>query len=498
MPRASTLKPAPAAGPSARVPTTKTTIVKETIEAPASGAAVEEAGAEEPFSRKEELRQELSELDFWEKLKAIPTPDWEHRVSAYLYRVKGDYREEGRPFNRPPRGSGYLEIFTQPFTIEEIRQRFGGGTYWCMVNWDAKGEHGGLFSGKFTIIGQAKTDTTAGAPNQSTEEFLIRLVEKQMADVKANLTKPDEAVAKVMEMMGKANDATVKMLEKQIPQASDPMTQLSSMLALLKDLRTIDTPAPKADADSGFIKNLELFERLGLLSKRNDNPLDGVGKVFESLKSLGIIPAVGGTGGGGRDDWKVALANTAPQILQHVEGIVSRVVQGIIQTRGPSPVQAAQIAAGSARPGTILAGSRAASGATPGGAAGAPPPPAAPPPPGASAGNAAPAPAPGSEAEQIAQAQVIVESWMWLRLVELFKGGTSGDDVASFLQLAAPEAATYFGAMTPAELETMIQGHPILGQIAQHPRLKAFIEEFHSYFTEEPAEGEEPNEKENA
>jgi len=496
MPRVATAKPAPAPGATARVPTTKTTIVKETIEAGEPGANGE-LGAPETLSRKEELRQELSELDFWEKLKAIPTSDWEHRVSAYLYRVKGDYREEGRPFNRPPRGAGYLEIFTQPFTIEEIRQRFGGGTYWCMVNWDAKGEHGGLFSGKFTIIGQAKTDTSAGAANKSTEEFLIGLVEKQMADVKANLTKPDEAVAKVMEMMGKANDATVKMLEKQIPQAADPMTQLSSMLALLKDLRTIDTPAPKADVDSGFIKNLELFERLGLLSKRNDNPLDGVGKVFESLKNLGIIPAVGGGGGSGRDDWKVAFANHAPEILRSVEGIVTRVVQGIIQTRVPSPVQAAQIAAGSARPGTILAGSRGATPtAAPGSAAGSQP--SAQTPGAPAGGNAPPAPAPGSEAEQIAQAQVIVESWMWLRLVELFKGGTSGEDIASFLQLAAPEAATYFGAMSPAELETMFQGHPILQQISQHPRLKAFIEEFHAYFTAEPGEGEEPPEKENA
>ena len=483
MPRASTLKPStPTAAPGARVPVTKTTILKETLAPAADGASLEQVATQEAPSRKEELREELSELDFWQKLQAIPAADWEHRISAYLYRVKGDYREEGRPWDRPARGAGYLEIFTQPFTIEEIRQRFGGGTYWCMVNWDAKGEHGGLFSGKFTIIGAAKSDTTAGVPGSGSEdrykEFLIGLVERQIADVKAGLAKPDAAVDRVMEVMGRANDATIEMLRKQIPQAADPMAQLSSVLAVLKDLKAIEGPAPKTDADSGFIKNLELFERLGLLSKRSDNPLDGVGKVFDSLKTLGIIPSVGGSSGGGRDDWKVAFANNSPQILQHLEGIVTKIVQGIIQTRGPSPVQAAQMAA-RANPAAILAGSRSAPAAPGSGAAQAP---SSAPGPGAPADAAAP---PGSEAEQIAQAQATVETFLWLRMVELFKNGTRGDDVASFLQFAAPEAATLYGAFDVSQLENFVATHPILGQMRDHPHLKKFLEEFHSFFTEE-------------
>lgn len=160
--------------------------------------------------------------------------------------------------------------------------------------------------------------------------------------------------------------------------------------------------------------------------------------------------------------------------MQSAEGMVGRIVTGIIQTRTLRPVQTAgQMDMSGFRPGATLVGSHAPQ--QPAQAPGA-------------AATAAPAPQPATEADQLRQAQTTVETWLWVRVVELFNGGNHGDDVASFLQLAAPEAATYFGSQTPAELETMMSGHPILKSMANHPRLKKFLEEFHSYFTEEEPE----------
>ena len=194
---------------------------------------------------------------------------------------------------------------------------------------------------------------------------------------------------------------------------------------------------------------------------------------MDKLRTFGVIPN-GASGSGGKEDWKVALASNLPQIMQSAEGMVGRIVTGIIQTRTLRPVQTAgQMDMSGFRPGATLVGSHAPQ--QPAQAPGA-------------AATAAPAPQPATEADQLRQAQTTVETWLWVRVVELFNGGNHGDDVASFLQLAAPEAATYFGSQTPAELETMMSGHPILKSMANHPRLKKFLEEFHSYFTEEEPE----------
>jgi hypothetical protein len=468
MPRATAVRPVPPpSAQTARQPIQKTTTFKEVIEPP--GESIEEQVAQTAPSRKEEVRQELQEYQFWEKLQKMSAKDWEHSI-AYVYRHKGEYKEEGKPWDKPPRGAGYLEKFTQPFTIEDIRERFGGGDYWCIVNYD----QGSVFSGSFRIIGQPKAESQlvigqAASGDQKTE-FLITLVKDSLAEIKAERTKPDEAIARVMEVMTKANDATIQMLVKQLPEKVDPMVQLTNLLGALQQVKTLQAPsAPPASEDGGLMKSLEFADRLGLLKKANEDPLGNVGKLVEGLKALGIFPSVGG--GSGRDDWKVAFANVAPDLLRSVEGIVRNVVQGILQTRSPSPVQVAQMAAQRARPGAILAGTRGAPAGAPGTQPAAPATA-----PGAPAGNPAAVPPAGSEAEQIQQVSAIVENWLWIRLVELFNAGTTGDDVASFLQLAAPEAATFFGAQTPAQLETMISQHPILGQMSNHPRLKAFLE----------------------
>ena len=84
------------------------------------------------------MREELQEFQFWEKLQRMSAKDWD-RCIAYVSRHKGEYKEEGKPWDRPPRGSGYLEKFSQPFTIDDIKQRYGGGWYWCIVNYDGRG-----------------------------------------------------------------------------------------------------------------------------------------------------------------------------------------------------------------------------------------------------------------------------------------------------------------------------------------------------------------------
>ena len=108
---------------------------------------------------------------------------------------------------------------------------------------------GALFSGNFRILGEPKGDVTYTPPTSNTEERLLQFVEKQMDEVKANLKKPDEAVAKVMELMGNAHAATVEMLKKQIPAPTDPMAYLTSIMTVLKEMRGMDPAKPAENGD---------------------------------------------------------------------------------------------------------------------------------------------------------------------------------------------------------------------------------------------------------
>ncbi len=92
-----------------------------------------------------------------------------------------------------------------------------------------------------------------------------------------------------------------------------------------------------------------------------------------------------------------------------------------------------------------------------------------------------------NEEELITMAQANVDAFIWIRLSQLVRGGTTGDEVANMLENLAPEMATELRTKTPAEIETLI-GHvpiPDVAGLTQHPRLKPFIQEFLDYWKPE-------------
>jgi hypothetical protein len=97
-----------------------------------------------------------------------------------------------------------------------------------------------------------------------------------------------------------------------------------------------------------------------------------------------------------------------------------------------------------------------------------------------------------NEEQLIAMAQANVDAFIWIRLSQLVRGGTTGDEVANMLENLAPEMATELRSKTPAEIEALIASVPIpdVAGLIQHPRLKPFIQEFLDYWKpEEPAAG---------
>jgi len=454
-----------------------TTETKKVIR-PASPEAIEQASA--PAEREEQtaiekLKARLAGFGPWEKLQEMTAEDWKHSI-GWLYRHRGQQTEDGEG---PPRASTWLDKFGQAITLDYVKSNHGGGYYWWIVHYDNEA----LCSKNFRIEGPPKGEgALVPQTDEKYKDFLIELVQKQMADVKANLVPPQEAVSKVFEIFGEANKATVEMLKSQIPRQADPMQQLQTMLAVLKEARELHAPAPVAPApnpgitaESELERTATLFDRLGLLRKPNDDGLSGLGKVIGTLKEWGVIPSAAGAAGG-KDDWKVALAEHAPAILGHVEGIVSRITTAIVQGRPTNPVNVARQAVGNVQPGRTMVAARQTAGASANVGA----PPAQP-----AAGTGAPQ---LTEEELIAMAQANVDAFVWIRFSQLLKGGASGDEVADMLETLAPELATALRSQTAEQLETMITTHPIpdVAGLAGHPRLKPFIAEFLSYWVAEP------------
>jgi hypothetical protein len=449
---------------SARQPVEKKTIFTEKLE-PGSvpGEANETQAAGEELTAIEQVRERLRPYDFWQKMRQMTKDDWNHS-EAYLYRHKGQQTEQT---DKPPRGQSWLDKFGEPFTIDYVKEHHGGGYFWAIVNYD------GTFLASLNFRIEGDPIYLGAAPPAATgdqkTDFLIGMLKDLIAEVKAGHEKPDDALARAIDVMSKANDVSTQMMLKQLPEKVDPMTQLKNMADVLEKLRPTPPPGPATNPQTSLKEAIELLDSLGMLNKPSADPVGGLGKTLEALRSFGVIPGIGGGGTGGKEDWKVAMAGVLPEVLKSVEGIATRIVQGISAARQPSPVQAAQMAAAQPRPGATIVGEHRSPNAAPGQPAPA---------------SATPG-APPTEAQQIQQVQATVESWLWMRVCELMKAGTRGDDVALFLQHAAPEAATFFGAQTPEQLEQLISSHPILQQVAGHPRLKAFLEEFHSYFTED-------------
>ena len=485
---ASTRRKQPASAPA---PALEVTTKTERTIRPASAEAMEEMqqASPEPARPIDEVKKRLEPFGPWEKLQQMTPDDWSHSIGS----LRLHYGHQVDQTDKPPRGSGFLEKFAEPITEDYVKQTHGGGYYWWIVNYDNRV----LCSYNFRIAGEAKARSVMAQQTglDKTNELLIGMLEKAQEDSKNHLVDPQQAVTKIMDVVSEANKSLWAMFKEQIPKQADPMQQFQVMLDLLKQAKSISAPEPVAapvatnpadSAESQLEKSINLLDKLGMLRKPNDDGLSGLGKVIGTLKEWGVIPGAGG-GGGGKDDWKAVLAEHAGEILGHVDSVVARVTAAIIQNRPAGPVQVAAQAVGNVRPGarTVIA---VRTGETAGGQVGR-----------SADGQVGPnsvRPADGqagmNEEQLIAMAQANVDAFIWIRLSQLVRGGTTGDEVANMLENLAPEMATELRSKTPAEIEALIASVPIpdVAGLIQHPRLKPFIQEFLDYWKpEEPAAG---------
>lgn len=239
--------------------------------------------------------KEKEKIDFWTYIAGLSPQDWKRHI-VYLYRTK--------PSTATGKDGKFLEKFQQAFTIDEIRDRFGGEEYKAMLQRDRTL----LITEVFAIEAAPKFDLTRENPGNgataaaSLERTIERLIDREEKDPGLE----QEAQKRALDLVTKAYDTAAAKLGG--PGHEDGSNN-KIMFLLLEKLVNRD---PMAE----MLKFMALAKELGMMGGA------GGGNQLEALKTnLGILRELremDGGGGGGKSDIVTTLIDRAPAILEKV------------------------------------------------------------------------------------------------------------------------------------------------------------------------------------
>jgi len=410
------------------------------------------------------------EKSFWEKLYEIPDEAWwggvhgEKGVRVYLYR------------DEP--GAAYIAVIKEPFDIDWVKAKYGGGRYRAMLN-DAGGR--AIAVQKFTVEGASKrpaeADPAAAAPHDAMTA-MVDMIREEQRETRALVREllgrdrnpsPVSPMDMQMQMLPTMLGVWGKIFEGMIPRQTDP---LELLVKLQNMMRPVDTLQIIKDAKAaGLIP--EATPAGNMLEQ-----LSGMMAVAEKLNNLG------GGGPGAGKSWAELLIDKGPDILrvfsdgikQYKELEEKRLETAkFIATNQPRQIPPAP----HPQPGPPPHPAPASQPATPAVNQG----PANAQPLNVEPIGAQPAPQAGAVAE-VTEAQV---TQVKMQVVQAIVAGETGEDIFSFLKIQAPvfltgmcfydDAGKVTGVVSLDQLAQFCAADPVLGQAAQHPRFRPVLKE---------------------
>lgn len=382
--------------------------------------------------------------NIFEYMDGMKPEDWEtHR--GYVYRVQPRISEA--------RGEGYLMKVVEPFTIEDIREKFGGTVFRAVLK---RGQER-VADTTFTVEAPPKLQTENGnyaAHNPGGGGDVLRGAIDHIAD-------PAGARAAV-NLTQQAAISGFEMLRTAMPQ-----NQLS-----LKDiLDLMDRRAAAPPPGSGMPPWLEtaLASMVpALISKilTPDNPIDTFTKMVAALKESPFSMS----GRASASDWKTELVSALPSVFDKGASMLenyAKVAEMQARRALPAAPPAGTVVPMPAQPAAVPMVQNPTAGI----------PPAAP----ASPSNAAPAAG--------APVQEPPEIWTKQKLVEFFKEGRSGEEVGAWLDDTAPSWLNALVMFSPDQIIGFMREDPdkLLTQIADDPKMLAFLQALAKWAAEEDA-----------
>ena len=411
-------------------------------------------------------------MSFWERLARISAAEWGRDYVIYLYRESPKVRMAGQ--------GGYLCKLAQPFSPEDVKARYGGGTFKAMLN---KGQNL-IDTEVFEVEGIPIFDITRENPNGAggvtpaaaasadlSKEFISVLREELARNREAG---GSPGTDRAMDMVVNAAQRSIEIVKAQAPDATDATKQLESIVAMLKNMGVIG--AQQQAGSPVMDKILTVLIERALTPANPMEQLTMFMTLYEKMQALRGEP--------GKADWKAELVGAAKEYAPQILDTAAKIFQpGGVQQR-PRPVPP-QPAARVAPPG--------------------PQPQPAPP------QRAIPAAAPSSSGlrmvpvdesgaiEQPPQpvnvaAEEPFSVVMRKKIAETVHFGEDAEndaaDLVNFLQIAWPEGARYLETLSEEQITKFFAMDPILVIATQDPRWHDVITHAKAYAMELLADAE--------
>ena len=392
-------------------------------------------------------------LTFWEYMQSLSPKGWERHI-VYLTREEPKTGIKGV--------GGYLTKLTGPFTIEDIKNAFGGYEFSYIMNRDGKI----IYSGRFKVEAAPKFDLTrevAGAAtgdNNGQGAIVGQFVEVLREELSRAREASNPASEEAIKLLSAASTRAMDIVLKQVPQQGDPMAQLSGLVATAKNLGLVGGNG----GGGNLLETVSALKALGLLP----DPMQQMTLFFTIFEKL---DALRGERGGQRD-WKGALiekvAEAVPRVLDEVGKnrqaqlqIASERAEVVRTLRGIPPSAPKQGA-------TVPADTQPASAGTPG------------------------LPTETTESTgdgALATNQALDPNDPYVlgvkrRMVQLFLEGEETDIIIDFLESAVPGFCDDILRYPDETLTGYLGQDPLFAETVRNPRWPVFLSEARAYLTD--------------
>lgn len=368
----------------------------------------------------------------WETVVQELSPaEWE----GHLMRI---YRSD----EKWERGPGPVEnVFTAPFTEDDIRARFGGGRYVMWFFGPPKrhkmvAKYRVELDGPPVIPSIPRNGTMPGADGSN----LVAMQALQM------MNNP-EIMKMQLEMMKAATIQAIEMVKQQMPAPQDPLQTLRNAKEILGG----------GNHENSLIETIKLLKEIGVIGSPEKKGIDEILSLITTLKTSGLIPS-----GAPKSDLASTFASNLPMLAD-------RVVAGIHEMRlsAESNERAMRLQRGEIRPDDPGVLEMPAS---------------------QDPNAAAPAAAnPATPIDERTAARIITQSHL-VRIVHgIRQPNSTGEDLYDYLVNAWPEILSELAKLSKENLLLFFKsrdlqiaqlGSDTLAEVGEDPRLPQIIEDF--------------------
>jgi hypothetical protein len=378
--------------------------------------------------------------DSWENVvNKLTQAQWtEHLVR--VYRAGEKWEQGAAPVDN---------VFTGPFSEEDIRARFGGGKFILWMLGPPK-KHTLVAKWQVELEGAPIINSVPRNGNGATGSDSVAIEAMRMY---AN----PQFMQLQMDAMRTAMITAIEMVKGQIPQAQNPLETLRAAKEILGG----------GNAEHGLLDTIRVLKELGVVGSPEKKGVEEILSLITTLKTSGLIAS------------GVPKADLASTFASNLPMLVDRMVQGLSEFRKTSEAQerTIRLQRGEMKPGDPNVIDVAPSPAPQAAAV-------------ANGANSTVAAAPSSESTAVTpeMAQAIIAQSHLHRLVMGIKNPKStGQDMYDYLRNAWPEILDELVKFSKEQLlaffksrEAQMQyfGAALLTEVADDPRLPAIIEEF--------------------